>query len=121
MQNRVLILGDLGMATDKINRIFLDAWNITPICITQEMDSVREYLKVNKASVLFLRIDVTGNNGLEVTRSVKRNMQETKIVWMASKESYALSGFEEGVDAFLSLPLSEEKLEGVGKILERRS
>lgn len=121
MSYHVLVIGDTDLDSKSFSRIFSDACDQLPVFITQGTAGVSDFLMDYKADAIFIRIDMPTTNGLEITRSIRKGFPEINLVWMAYSGGYAMAAFEEGVDAFLELPMTREKLPAVLKRLERRS
>lgn len=95
-------------------------------CINLEVDvfwsgdALTRYLKIEKApDILFLDIELPGMNGVEVgkyIRDILRN-QDMFLIYISSKEEYAMELFQNQPFDFLVKPIKKEKLYHVmGKI-----
>jgi two-component SAPR family response regulator len=121
------------MGGDSLHRVFLadtdkenirkftclleDAHNIRP-AVWQNRYSFDSFIEAPEAGAVFIRIDDPFIPGLELTRYASDHYPRINIVWMAKSESYALEAFPSGVDSYLLLPLTAEKLEFVEELLE---
>jgi len=94
-----------------------DAHNIQP-AVWQNKCSFDSFIKAPEAGAVFIRIDDSFIPGLELTRYASNHYPRINIVWMAKSESYALEAFPRGVDSYLMLPLTAEKLQFAVKSLE---
>ena len=94
-----------------------DAHNIRP-AVWQNRCSFDSFIEAQEDGAVFIRIDDPFIPGLELTRYASDYYPRINIVWMAKNESYALEAFPRGVDSYLLLPLTAEKLEFVEELLE---
>lgn len=120
MSFHAFIIGDIDQEPRAFCKTISNGWDQTPVYITQGTDRVVDFLEEHKVDAIFVRIDVASNNGLEITRFIKEQFPEIKLVWMSYSNSYAIAAFEESVDAFIELPMTHEKIQSALKRLDRR-
>lgn len=120
MTNHAVLIGEIDLENQRVNEIFMEAWCDQPDTISESIESLDECMREHSTTVAFIRIDEVRNNGLKITRELKQKYPSIGLVWMAYGKNYALSAFDEGVDAYLELPLSHEKLIAVRERFQRR-
>ena len=107
--NRVLLADKDKSNTERLIRIFKENYRIWPQAWQDEY-TFQAFIRVPEGGVVFVRIDDPSILGLELTRQATAAYPKIQLVWMASGERYALEAFPRGVDAYLLLPATEEKL-----------
>lgn len=70
--------------------------------------------------MIFLRIDDMRIDGLELSRKAHIWYPRIQVVGMSHNESYAPDAFAQGIDAYLHLPATQEKLIQVAENLQLR-
>lgn len=115
MTNHAVIIGEMDMDTECIDEIFMDTWYDQPDKTSETLEGFDELIRENSVTIAFIRIDEVRNNGLKVTRMLRQKYPMMRLVWMAYGKNYALSAFDEDVDAYLELPLSHDKLAAIGE------
>lgn len=73
---------------------------------------LEDYLKNNKVDLLFLDIELPGKNGVAVGSYIRNILEDEKmfLVYISSKEQYAMQLFQNRPFDFLIKPVTEEKL-----------
>ncbi len=85
-------------------------------------DTLLDYLKREKADILFLDIELPGMNGVSVGKYIREIMEDDGIflVYISSKEQYALQLFQNHPFDFLIKPIKQGKvyqvLENISRI-----
>ncbi len=91
--------------------------NIESFCSGQNIpcriiccDSGEEVLTNPKSDLLFLDIQMSGKNGMEIARELRRRHEDTIIIFVTAMSEYVYEAFD--VDAFhyLVKPISKKKL-----------
>jgi two-component SAPR family response regulator len=95
--------------TKRLIRIFKENYCILPQ-VWQNERAFRDFLRAPDNGVVFVRIDDPSVPGLELTKQATAAYPQIQLVWMAAGERYALEAFPRGVDAYLLLPATKEKL-----------
>jgi two-component SAPR family response regulator len=103
--------------TERLIRILNENHCLTPQ-VWQNEHAFQVFIRAPDEGVVFVRIDDPSIPGLEMTRQATAVYPEIQVVWMAAGEGYALEAFPRGVDAYLLLPATEEKLAEVMDSLE---
>lgn len=75
-------------------------------------DSLMNYLKREKIDILFLDIELPGNNGVMIGKYIREVLEDENIflVYISSKENYALQLFQNRPFDFLVKPLEQVKI-----------
>ena len=107
--NRVLLADKDRYNTERLIRIFKKNYCIWPQ-VWQNEHAFQAFFDTPEDGVIFVRIDDPSIPGLELTRRATTVYSNIQLVWMAANEEYALEAFPRGVDAYLLLPATEEKL-----------
>lgn len=110
--NRVLLADKDKYNTERLIRIFKENYCIWPQ-VWQNEHAFQAFIRAPEDGVVFVRIEDPSIPGLELTRQVTAVYPKIQLVWMAAGEGYALEAFPRGVDAYLLLPVTEEKVKKV--------
>ncbi len=75
-------------------------------------DTLLEYLKREKADILFLDIELPGMNGVSVGKYIREILEDENIflIYISSKQNYALQLFQNHPFDFLIKPIEQEKV-----------
>ena len=75
-------------------------------------DPLLDYLKREKTDILFLDIELPGMNGVSVGKYIREIMEDDNLflVYISSKEHYALQLFQNQPFDFLVKPIEQEKV-----------
>lgn len=107
--NRVLLADKDRTNAEQLARAFRNSYGILPRVWCDE-HAFYDFIHTPESGVVFVRIDDPSIPGLELTRRAAAFHPEIQLVWMAANEGYAIEAFLCGVDEYLLLPLTEEKL-----------
>lgn len=78
------------------------------------------YLQHRDADVLFLDIEIGGDFGFSVARTLRRTHPELMIVFLTGHSSYAIDGYDFQPVNFLTKPIHPAKLEQTVEEIRRR-
>lgn len=120
MLQRVLLADSEKDNLAQLSALFKDLYNTFPSIYTGNIASFYEFILNDENGVVFVRIDDTDINGLELTRKAHIWHPRIQVVWMSRNKSYVLDAFNQGIDAYLQLPASQEKLVQVVENLQLR-
>ncbi len=82
--------------------------------------AVLEYIKENSINILFLDIDMPGENGFQLAEKINRLRPDTLIIFVSSHENFVFNSFEYNPFRFLrKAKLSEELEDALIKAVER--
>ncbi len=79
-------------------------------------DSGEEALALPAPELLFLDIQMSGKNGMEIARELRRHHKDTILIFVTAMPEYVYEAFDVGAFHYLVKPFSGEKLR---EILER--
>jgi two-component SAPR family response regulator len=95
--------------TERLVCVFKKNYGIRPQVWRNER-AFHDFIRIPENGVVFVRIDDPSVPGLELTRQATAFYPQIQLVWMAANEGYAIEAFPRGVDEYLLLPATEEKL-----------
>lgn len=76
-------------------------------------DSGEELLNLPAPDILFLDIQMSGKNGMETARELRRRHEDTILVFVTAMSEYVYEAFDVDALHYLIKPFSEEKLQEV--------
>lgn len=86
-------------------------------------DSGEKMLELNKSQmpdILFLDIQMSGQNGMEIARRLRRQHKDTILIFVTALPEYVYEAFDVNAFHYLVKPFSERKLrEVLGKALQQ--
>lgn len=110
--NRVFLADRDKYNTERLIRIFNENYCIwSQVWLNEHV--FQTFIRAPEDGVVFIRIDDPSIPGLELTRQAMAVYPKIQLVWMAENERHALEAFPRGVDAYLLLPATEEKVKKV--------
>lgn len=87
-------------------------------------DSGEKMLELNKTQmpdILFLDIQMSGQNGMEIARRLRRQHKDTILIFVTALPEYVYEAFDVNAFHYLVKPFSEKKLrEVLGKALQHQ-
>jgi two-component SAPR family response regulator len=110
--NRVLLTDIDKDNTEWLIHIFNEYYHLTPQ-VWQSERAFQTFIRAPEDGVVFVRIDDPSIPGLELTRQATARYPKIQLVWMAANDGYAIEAFLRGIDAYLLLPATEDKLKEV--------
>ncbi len=120
MLQRVLLADSEESNLAQLNVLFKDLYNTFPSIYSGNISSLYEFILNDENGVVFIRIDDTSIDGLELSRKAHIWYPRIQVVWMSRNGNYTLDAFTQGIDAYLQLPASQEKLLQVVENLQLR-
>lgn len=107
---RLLIVEDEEVAADRLKRMLKDLLGneIESIKIMETIEPSVFYLEDNPVDLVFLDLDLNGEDGFELLKSAAAGSFHTIIV--SANSHLALQAFEYGVLDFIPKPLNRERL-----------
>lgn len=117
MSNKILLADADKKNLTVLGALIEEMYGIHPSVYPGSENSFNEFLNGPGKGVVFIRIDSTLIQGIELTRQAGGRYPDIHVVWMAAYEGYAIDAFPQGVDAYLLLPATREKLDGVMEAL----
>lgn len=115
---KILIVEDEPIIARRIKRILSEklARNMTQIAICHSLEAGLDYLAEHKIDVLFLDLNLNGENGFDILESVVSASFHTIIV--SANKDKAIKAFEYGVLDFIPKPFNEIR---ISQALQRMS
>lgn len=113
---KAIICDDEKSTCSDLENLLLEYAKETRISLITEVfysgDTLLDYLKREKSDILFLDIELPGMNGVSVGKYIREIMEDDHIflVYISSKENYALQLFQNHPFDFLIKPVEQEKV-----------
>lgn len=107
---KILIIEDEARIAKRIERMItavVGADNVS-ISMRDSLESGKAFIKSNEIDVLFLDLNLNGENGFEVLKKVVSDKFHTIVV--SAYKDKAITAFEYGVLDFVPKPFSEDRL-----------
>ncbi len=117
MQQRLLLIGDIGLDDDYFTSACQKIFSSTPVLIKNATEDSEVLLKAEQSDMVFIRIDLDYNFSFVLSGRIKTKFPYVRVVWIASNNRYALPAFENNLDGYFELPVTEAKLGAVKKRL----
>ena len=113
-QVHALVVED-NLINQRLIQILLQGYDITVSTATNGVEVVHQCSKT-KFDIIFMDIDMPEKNGIEATKEIKESMSLNKITPIVALTAMAMEGdkemlIENGLDDYMSKPLTREKLE----------
>lgn len=107
----VLILDNEQICIDNLKRN-LNAFDYVNV-VGELIDSVDyvKFLQGNEVDLIFLDIELVGNNGFEIAEYTKKYFPDKMIIFLTGYENFAIKGYEYEPIDFLSKPINIVRLE----------
>ena len=116
----ILVCDDEEVTCSYIEKIFISYSQVKKMAITVEIfpdgEKLVQYMELNNdIDLIFLDIELPGISGAEVGRLLRERLENeaVQIVFISSKEKYAMQLFQVRPFDFLIKPMMEETLIGV--------
>ena len=109
---RALIVEDEPLAVDNL-RFYLKEYPIEIVGAAYKIREAVKLIKKEKPDVVFLDINLSGENGFELLERVEVNF---KIIFVTAYDEYAVRAFEVNALDYILKPLKKERIE---KAIER--
>lgn len=106
----ILIIEDEARIAKRIERMVRAILNEEDIAITMRntLTEGKYYIKTNEIDILFLDLNLNGEDGFQVLKSVVNDRFHTIII--SAYKDKAITAFEYGVLDFIPKPFTEERL-----------
>lgn len=117
MAQRLLLIGDLGEDDRLFSSICHKLFSSTLVFTKKTIDEPDVFLSAKESDMVFIRIDQNYRYGIALSNKLKRDFPKIHVVWIATNSQYALPAFENNMDGYFELPVTEAKLETVKKRL----
>jgi two-component system response regulator LytT len=106
----ILIIEDEARIASRIERMVTELLKkkLTSISICSELDEGRAYIKDHQIDLLFLDLNLNGENGFDVLKTFSAASFHTIII--SAYQEKAIQAFEYGVIDFIAKPFDQERL-----------
>lgn len=94
--------------------------NIHIVAEIDNAQSLYDYLESNGVDLLFLDIEMEGDNGFDVATVLQRKYPELLFVFLTGHASYAIDGYDFRPVNFMTKPINKQKLEQTIQRVESR-
>lgn len=108
---KIVILEDERVAARRLKRLILNSLgeNSTTIELFNNLDDGLDYVEQNSVDLLFLDLNLNGEDGFDVLRKISDAPFQTIVV--SANTDHALDAFELGVIDFIPKPFDEQRLQ----------
>jgi DNA-binding NarL/FixJ family response regulator len=107
---KVIIVDDEKAMHLILTRMLAKLDGVEVIGSFQETTTAFSFLIDHQVDLLFVDINMRGENGLDFSRKVRESGYESKIVFVTSYKEYALAAFDVFAFDYIIKPISEERL-----------
>ncbi|WP_342433262.1 response regulator transcription factor [Neobacillus sp. FSL H8-0543] len=107
---KVIIVDDEKAMHLILTRMLAKLDGVEVMCCFQETATAFSFLTEHKVDLLFVDINMRGENGLDFSRRVRESGCASKIVFVTSYKEYALAAFDVFAFDYIIKPISEERL-----------
>lgn len=109
---RVVIIDDQPSMHTIMQRMLDKIAEVEIVGKFREAASAFAFLTANRADLVFLDIQMPGENGLELAKRLRESGLRIKLVFVTSHKDYALSAFDVYAYDYIVKPISQERLRG---------
>jgi len=113
MQKKLLLIGDIGGDDDYFSSACQKIFSSTPDMIKNAADDSDVLLRAEQLDMVFIRIDQDYTCNFALSGKIKSAFPHVRVVWIAANNRYALPAFENNLDGYFELPVTEAKLGAV--------
>ncbi|MFB5660298.1 response regulator [Alteribacillus sp. HJP-4] len=109
---KVLLVDDHRMVINGIVKLLENEQEIEVVKTLQNPEKLEEYIPAHQIDVLIIDIRMKQYNGLKLTREIKKQYTDVKVVILSgyNLEEYQRAAFESGASAFVSKENSVNEL-----------
>ena len=108
---KVLIIDDEPAMHLIMKRMLAKLDQVEVVWSFQETASAFVFLTQNKVDLLFVDINMPGENGLDFSKRLRESDYTTNLVFVTSHKEYALPAFDVFAFDYIVKPISEERLQ----------
>ncbi|MGZ9699432.1 LytR/AlgR family response regulator transcription factor [Bacillus safensis] len=107
---KVLIVDDEVLARDELKYLLRRTKEEVQIEEAENIESAFDRMVDQKPDLLFLDIDLSGENGFDIAKRLNRMSDPPAVVFATAFDQYALKAFEVSALDYLTKPFDEERL-----------
>jgi len=119
MVKRLLLIGDIEEDDNYFSSVCQKIFSSTPVFIKKAINDSDVLMMARQSDMVFIRVDQNYGYSFALSGKLKKNFPNVRVVWIAANSRYALSAFENNLDGYFELPVTEAKLGVVKKRFDR--
>ncbi|MGK9267232.1 two-component system response regulator LytT [Bacillus inaquosorum] len=108
---RVLIVDDEMLARDELAYLLKRTNEEMEINEAENIESAFDQMMDQKPDLLFLDVDLSGENGFDIAKRLKKMKHPPAVVFATAYDQYALKAFEVDALDYLTKPFYEERIQ----------
>ncbi|MGF7532305.1 LytTR family DNA-binding domain-containing protein [Bacillus mexicanus] len=108
---RVLIVDDEVLARDELAYLLKRTNEEIELTEAENIESAFDQMMDQKPDLLFLDIDLSGENGFDIAKRLKKMKHPPAVVFATAYDQYALKAFEVDALDYLTKPFDEERIQ----------
>ncbi len=118
---RVLIVDDEMLARDELAYLLKRTNEEMEINEAENIESAFDQMMDQKPDLLFLDVDLSGENGFDIAKRLKKMKHPPAVVFATAYDQYALKAFEVDALDYLTKPFDEERIQQTLKNIKSQS
>ncbi|UOY90275.1 LytR/AlgR family response regulator transcription factor [Bacillus glycinifermentans] len=107
---KVLIVDDEMFARDELRYLLERTKEVDTIDEAEHIEEAFDKMADQKPDILFLDIDLSGENGFDIAKRLKKMSAPPAVVFATAYDEYALKAFEVDAIDYLTKPFDEERI-----------
>lgn len=107
---KVLIVDDEMFARDELRYLLEWTKEVDAIDEAEHIEEAFDKMADQKPDILFLDIDLSGENGFDIAKRLKKMSAPPAVVFATAYDEYALKAFEVDAIDYLTKPFDEERI-----------
>ncbi|ATH92735.1 two-component response regulator [Bacillus glycinifermentans] len=107
---KVLIVDDEMFARDELRYLLERTKEVDAIDEAEHIEEAFDKMADQKPDILFLDIDLSGENGFDIAKRLKKMSAPPAVVFATAYDEYALKAFEVDAIDYLTKPFDEERI-----------
>ncbi|QIW80964.1 two-component system response regulator LytT [Bacillus tequilensis] len=108
---KVLIVDDEMLARDELAYLLKRTNEDMEINEAENIESAFDQMMDQKPDLLFLDVDLSGENGFDIAKRLKKMKHPPAVVFATAYDQYALKAFEVDALDYLTKPFDEERIQ----------
>ena len=116
MKHNIAIIDESAENAELLSKLLPCQYELVLITPYKDSTDVRSF---KDKEIVFINMDKNQSLYFTLFKAIKSEYFDCKIVWMSKKSGSALTAFEEHADAFMLLPINNERIIEVFKRLSR--
>ncbi|QII50166.1 response regulator transcription factor [Bacillus paralicheniformis] len=107
---KVLIVDDEMFARDELRYLLEQTEEVDAVDEAEHIEEAFDKMADHKPDILFLDIDLSGENGFDIAKRLKKMSAPPAVVFATAYDEYALKAFEVDAVDYLTKPFDEERI-----------